>query len=475
LWFDEILTLAVAKQESWKRINAALRVALDSHPPIFYVIENFALKLFTDEDVALRLPSIAAFPCTLLCIFLYTKRLAGELVGFLSILFLLMTAAFSYYAIEARGYSMVVACIAFALVCYERVPSKIWTILFALSLAMAQSLHYYAVFAMAPFGLAELAYALRTKKIRWGVWASVAFGMVPLLIFWPLLAELKAYYGPVFWMQYHANFLPQTYGDLLQTDRRTGAGIAAVVLAGLLLKLFSEWSANHRIRETAEEGRRRLVLLFGITVLPFVGHLATTMMHTELVNRYVLSVVLGIAVGLAVILGNGRRTPVLLFGVFVVCGLSIDEIHFWRSIRAETADMKAFADSRDAVLNKAGNESLSIVVPNGLAVMPLAHYIQPALARRLVFLTPEEHVTHIDKELQLYRNYSPVQVATFSNFTSAKSQFLLYEDDTYGGIGAWIRERLEHEGWSTELVASGSLAPDRSLRVYLYKKNPAAR
>ena len=52
---------------------------------------------------------------------------------------------FLNYAANARPYSLLMACIAFALVCYDRLPSFGWAILFGLSLAMAQGVYYFAI------------------------------------------------------------------------------------------------------------------------------------------------------------------------------------------------------------------------------------------------------------------------------------------------------------------------------------------
>ena len=120
---------------------------------------------------------------------MYAKKRSGEVIAFLCTLFLLLTSLFLKYAVEARSYSLLIACIAFALICYQRVPSTWWTILLGISLAVAQTLHHYAVFAMVPFGLAEAVYFVRAHKFRWQVWLALLAGVMPLLFFWPLLVQ----------------------------------------------------------------------------------------------------------------------------------------------------------------------------------------------------------------------------------------------------------------------------------------------
>src|SRR5690242_16094692 len=136
-WYDEILTRAVAAQTSLTGAMRALLGGVDSHTPFFYLIEFYALRLFKNEEFALRLPSVLAFAITLVCVFVYAKRRWTEVSALGCAACLLATAAFQRYATEARAYSMLLACIALALVCYDRLPSRIWTIGLGLSLLLA--------------------------------------------------------------------------------------------------------------------------------------------------------------------------------------------------------------------------------------------------------------------------------------------------------------------------------------------------
>src|SRR5208283_5467430 len=169
LWMDEVFTLTVSSQPSMGALWAVLARALDGQPPGFYAVERVASSFFHNKEIALRLPAILAFPCTLICVFVFVKKRSGEVIAFLCAFLLLSTILFERYAVEARPYSMLMACIAFALICYQRLPSLFWTAMLGMSLALAQALHYYAVFAFVPFGLAEAVMLLRTRQFRWRV------------------------------------------------------------------------------------------------------------------------------------------------------------------------------------------------------------------------------------------------------------------------------------------------------------------
>ena len=197
-WYDEVLTLAVASQGTWKGIVTALHAPIDGQPPLFYIVERLASGLSRNQQIAYRLPSIVAFLSTIACVFIYVRERGKEMVAVLCAALLLMTSVFQTYSVEARPYSMVVACFAFALVCYQRLPSTVWTWLLAATLALAQSFHYYAVLAMVPFGLAEAVVSLKSRKVRAGVWGALFFGVLPLVLEWKILAIDRDFYGPHF-------------------------------------------------------------------------------------------------------------------------------------------------------------------------------------------------------------------------------------------------------------------------------------
>src|SRR5580704_17187489 len=197
-WFDEICTWIVARQPTVAGIWDALKNASDAHPPLFYLIERAASHLTVDPQIALRIPSILGFCCVLWCLFIFIRTRTTGYVALLSVATVMSTALFGFMA-EARPYSMVVACISFALVCYQRAPALGWVIGLAASLVVAQSLHYYALLALVPFGVAEGILWFKARHFRPVVWAALGCGLLPLFAFWPLLSQIRAVYGKHFW------------------------------------------------------------------------------------------------------------------------------------------------------------------------------------------------------------------------------------------------------------------------------------
>jgi hypothetical protein len=56
LWYDEVITWAVCGQGAWRYILSALFRTTDSQPPLFYVIEHYALGISSNREIALRSP-----------------------------------------------------------------------------------------------------------------------------------------------------------------------------------------------------------------------------------------------------------------------------------------------------------------------------------------------------------------------------------------------------------------------------------
>jgi hypothetical protein len=466
-WFDELMTLTVSAQGTWNAILTPLRRALDAQPPLFYMIEHFASRLTRNKEIALRLPSILAFPCTLTCVFIYVKRRSGEIVAFLCAVFLLMTSVFQFYAVEARPYSMVVACIAFALVCYQRVPSPLWTVLLAMSLALAESLHYLAVLAMVPFGLTEAALFLKTRRFRWPVWAALVVGALPLLLSWKLLAITKAYYGARLWSRFQFSFIPRTYGELFQTNSEYGAAIGAVTLAGVLGTVLWTRSLKPSDTEDKSDDLAEATLVITFVTLPFLGYLITSVVHSGLTARYLLSTVIGVSVAFGYILSRARLGAVGLFAVFVFSAVGVHELSFWRSSRGHINDVNSSGVAAEAFIEGAGHKELPVVVPEGLLLVQLVHYASPSFASRFVYVTQDHSPNDknwsdsVEKEIQLLPPYLPLRVSNFLEFTSGRREFLLYVEEKDPGRD-WLTLRLSREGWSLQTVAL-----DEWRRVYL--------
>ena len=462
-WYDELLTLIISSQGTWKGIMSALRAPLDAQPPLFYVIENFASHLLHNQEIALRLPSILALPCTLVCVFIYAKKQSGEVVAFLCSLSLLLTNVFHRYAVEARSYDLVVACMAFALVCYQRAPAPTWVAMLALALALGEALHYYAVFSMIPFGLAECAYSLKKRGFRWRVWAALAFGTLPLVLARPLLSNIRTYYGAHFWGHYSLSAIPETYGNLLLTGAAYGSASVAVCFGGVIAtrllpaKLFG--GENESDRDPVEG---TLLLMF--VAVPLTTYVLTKVLHGAMQDRYVLPTVLGFALALGSILRLARQRGTLLAALFILSAVGFHELSFWRSVHSFSFDNPA--QPAEDLVQKAGYPDLLVVVSNGLTYVQLTHYESPAWKQRFVFPVDEQKelqyvgTDSMDKNLKILRLYLPQPMPDLTEFSRSNRTFLLYLEEPVHGSD-WLFRYLPSVSSMQIILSEGSR------RIYL--------
>ena len=467
-WFDEFLTLTVSSLPNLKAVWGALSRGLDSPPPLFYVVEREFIGLLQNKEIALRLASILAFPCTLLCIFVYVKKRSGEAIGLICALLLLLTSVFHFYAFEARPYSMEIACVAIALVCYQRVPSPFWTALLSLSLMLAESFHYYAVFSMIPFGVAEFVYFLSARRFRWPVWVALALGPAPLLFFWPLLSNFKAYYSAHIWGHYSLSSIPLTYGSFFMTGGALGFALVAVCATGVVgaRVLPTKEAPNENIgRDPAEAS-----LLVTLLLLPFPTALALHLLHGIMRDRYVLASTLGVALSLACVMALARGRVVLIFAVFILSTIALHEFTFWRSARSLRFENPA--SPVEALMQKSGHTDLPVVISDGSTYLQMAYYASPGSKKRVFFLVDEQKAVEfsgsdiVDKGVHNLQSYMPLQVEPLSEFITAHRTFLFEVEDNPALGLSWLPGYLQAEASSVQLIGA-----DGTRKIYLITMN----
>ena len=461
-WFDELYTLTIAGQPTLHDFWAVWKRGIDAMPPLFFLIERLTLTLPVGKEVALRLPSIVAFCGTLVCVFAYARRRSGEFVACVCALLLLSTSLFHTYLIEARPYAEMVGCIAFALVCYQRLPSRSWAVLFLVSLVIAESLHYYAVFAMVPFWVAEAVFFLKTRRFRWAVWSGLVCAVLPLLASLRWLLMIQKYLGLHVFARpgfsevnhYYENFF-------LLNDMAVAAGVVVAAIAAILWNGSWPWTETES-GNTGKTNARETALMLSLVALPYIEFVLTRLVHGMLLARYAMPAIIGVVLGLACALSFAGRRAVVIFAVFALCTTGVREMNFWRypqiapyqpyfsaTSRQQLREMKDFVDS-------AGHKDLPVVMSDCLLYTQFVYYLDPNWTKRLVYLVDREReykyaeTDSSSATMIAFHPYFPVRVAEYSQFTATHAEFLLYAK----GLN-WYQPAFEHENFSMELLAKG--------------------
>jgi mannosyltransferase len=454
-WYDELCTVAVASPASVSGLWNAFKGAKDSNPPLFYLIEHIARKLSGNELVAYRLPSIVAFCCVLWCIFAVIRKRNDSSIALACTSALLLTPLYRPYAIEARPYSMVVACIAIALFCYQRAPRWPWMLLMAISYATAESLHFYALFGFVPFAVSEAALFFRMRQLRLSVWFALGLGLVPLALSWPQLQSLKEFYGAHFWALPSLVRTASAYALFLKTFAPIAVAIV-VVLSIVALRTMSE-----KPRDFSHEHWLGVALL-GVPVVAFI---AIKLAHGGFVERYVLLAILGVPLTLAYTLRMFGQRCVALFAVFVLVGVALQEGYFWKAESAAFGSFVSPADSVERLASASTSNDLPIVISDGHDYVPIAYYATSDWRKRFVAVVdPEKSILYngsdsLDKQLAELQCCLPLHVSNFADFARDNPSFLLYSG---GGDWDWWAYRLLDDGYSLRVLSA-----EKNHRLYL--------
>lgn len=466
LWYDELYTVAVANQSTWSGVLRTLSITKDGNPPGFYFMERPFSFLLANEHIAYRFVPIVGFACALACIFILTRTRVGSLRALTCAAALMLTPLLRPYAVEARPYSMVAACVAFALVCYQHASRIPWMIAMGAAFAAAQSMHYLAFFGFLPFALAELVMSLRIRKIRWSVWIAIGTGFVPIALFWPFLTGVRKFYGSHIWSPPSLFAVANLYSLLFRTFAPIALAIVALLAFVAVCTAPSRRTGTSRTEMASVASEHWIALTF--LAVPIMVFLFCKIMHGVYTERYVLLTVLAIPLCISFALELVSDKTAAFVVVFLFAAVGLQEAFFWQTAVQEVRDFVSPAGSIEQIVDRVGQPVLPVMVSDGQDYFQLAHYAKNP--DRFVFVVDPPEAVHfigsdiIDLQLGTLRCCFPVHIDRFQQFEAEHASFLLYSG---GGEFDWWPERLLNDGDSLQLLAN-----DQNRRVYLVNLEP---
>ena len=400
-WTDEIITIAVSSLSSPSAIWSSLKEATDGNPPAFYIIESALASVTGDPHVSFRVASVLGLLLTSIALFIFVRRSVGAIGGLLAATMPLLTPLFSF-AIEARPYSVVLACLAWAMVTWQNVARPWRPVGLALLLMTAVSLHFFALAAIVPFGLAELAWTLQARKVRLRVWIALATVIVPLAALWPQVASLRERFGAHYWAQEGPTFMLTAHEKTLGLPDYWSVSVAVALSASLLFEVLRALRTPDAPPETTSEK----MLLLAFINLPVIAYGMTVVAGGGLSSRYVLPSTLGVIAALssAAARGRWRRGAVCLVILLLVVAFRGGK--HWRD-RPESAKNSKHPDTAvlEELLRSSGRPDLPVVVSNGHAFLEMTYYSGTAPLPRFTYLLDRDaaikHASSDSVDLQL--------------------------------------------------------------------------
>lgn len=456
LWYDEICTLLIAQQKHLSLLWQAVVHGADGQPLAFYLLERAVAVFIHNEILAYRGVSILGFAVTLVCLFVAVRTRKGPAIALVCATIPLATILFEMLAVEARPYGLLVACIAFAIVCYQRVPARLWVILLALGLVLAEFFHYFAVFAFAPFFLAEATYYGLTRELRRGVWIALLSGFVPLALFWPALSAMQKYMGPHFWARPTLELALGSYSWFFLTpESDPGLYLAAIAGVAVLFTMLAALRKTSRGERPAGAPIHELALVFGLLSLPLVGFAVAALAHGAMTAKYMAPSILGFALALGFTLPTPRRRGFLLPAAIAALLLFMivpQERQFWSAYTGRFVSPAGFVEE---VVTAGGHADLPVVVSDAHDFLQLQQYCDPVWRKRFVsVLDPTQAVVYAgndtaDQQLAILRRYTTLPIYDFQPFLAEHPAFLVYSGGGGSG-GDWWPRGLQKTGFKVQ-------------------------
>lgn len=455
-WYDEVFTVVLSRLPSMADVQTALANAADTSAPGFYVIERAASAVVPDPEVAFRAASILAIPFASVCLFLFAREHLGPAGALAAALVPFVSALYHGYSVEARPYGVGAALLTLAMLGWQWADRARWCIVLAVGLAAAASVNYHAVFMVGPLVLAEAVWTWSYRRWRPLVWAALAAGALPLLIFWSNLSQLRRYYGAHYWTQGSLADVVAGYDWLYGVNQVPGLGIGIVSALALTLVVSlwkPEWFPRTR---TSRVPAATIVLILAVIALPWIVGLTGRVMGGGFTPRYGIGVVSGIALALAYTARLFGPRAIVAMTVVMAVAFGWREASFWRGEGHASPLTEADLAQHERILAHAAPGSLPIVISNGLHFVPIAYYRSGTRRSRVVALVdPHAAVKYsgtdsVDLDLEVLRRYMPVRIVDYRTFIARHDRFLLYSSP---GRADWWPRRLRDEAYTLDVVA----------------------
>lgn len=459
LWFDELATLFVASQPTMSGMFHAMLA--DGNPPLYFLLVRLCLHLSVHTEVAVRLPSMLAFPASALAVFVFVRRITSFRFGLLSMCILLGSLTGTHYAVEARAYALLLMFTALLLCFWQSARkdrNRRWALPgIALCTACAVLTHQYGIlYAVLPITTGEIVRWIVRKRLDRAVLMCVGLGSLPIFATYPPMLRAQGLLLSV--IRGSATFWARPgWADLGCYQEMWP--IVIPILVPILLFAFVLVSAvlppakvlpTNSVSVPPEDLAVADVLTMFVPILILLTHFGTNFF----VSRYAIGSSLGIAltVGILAAYASARwRLISRLVPLIVLYGIASGILILWLAAKPDPPI------DHGASLFAAAPGSEPIVVASALEFVPSWWYADAVTRSRLHYLSDLQSAKAIpdmipEYSLFLDRHQTPMQMEAYDSFVQSHRSFLIYSS----GMPRleWLQPRLWKEGWDLTLIAS---------------------
>lgn len=444
-WFDELGTVNISRLPNMNAVWQTMRHGMDYNPPLFWVLTRLAGAPFGFGLISARVPEMIGFWVACICLFGIAARRFGTTCGVIAMLFPLVTTA-KYYAYEARPHGIVLGFAAIAALAWQKAHDSrrrtLWLVVLGASLTAADLTHPYAVTLCIPLGLAELYRIVRTRRLEWGVFLSMA---ISGLVSAPILIFIVRVYRQVVDTA-GRNFPPVTHATVFSffqflLEPATLVIVVCLVLFGVS-QFFPRKTAPILVDGNSSSVSYDVALALSFLSLPLFAAAIAFVTKGPFVDRYFISTVIGVA--LLVAFGaarlDGSKWVPLTIATILACSLVIDplrvlkhrlagvgEVLFEPSTLFRLSTTPGNPMAPHDALRAAERSPLPIVVMSSLDYAFLFEYALPQMRPRFWYVSPDA-TELIGRILRLERQWcgQTYNLDYTRNFLVGNRRLLLY-------------------------------------------------
>jgi hypothetical protein len=431
-WYDELFSWYVAQLPSLSAILNAINEGAENHPPLHYFLIHTSHWIFGTGELATRFPFIIGYWLALFFLFLFITKRCGSLIAYISILFLCLSASYPY-AFEARPYALVLACCGASLFCWQLVIEgryrRVALLGLSLSLGMALCSHYYAIFLFVPLIIGEGYRSIRSKKVDWPIWISMAAGAIVLIPLVPMMLKVGRY-SESFW----AKPTRGTFQNSIDWFFRDPVLVWYFGIGCLIGVLKDGYSLTSNKR-TPLAGRNvpchDWVAAMTLMLFPVIGFVFAKFVTQAFTPRYFLPTAIGIALGLAFLYQRLLQDRLFITAILLGSLLSV-------FICQQTVDARGLG-SKKPKLSKVQSITQALDIPGdtpvvistGTEFLQYMKYAPESLKSRLCYLIDPNtdgllSSDTVDRSMGELKKRFPMCVEDYRSFLSSHHHFYVY-------------------------------------------------
>lgn len=460
IWDDEFFTLYISRSGRMSEIIKALGTGADQHPPLFYFVVHQFMAAFGPGHISFRLASIIAYGLFCICLFFLLRNRTSTLWAMVCMFLPLVFVPAYYYAIEARGYSLVLGFCSLALLSWQRAATLEkrlgWLCVLFGALAMAVGSHYYAILFLIPLGIGELTRTYIRRRLDVPLWLAFCGAGVPPLVFLSTIKHARQY-STHFWAIPYWSKVLDFYPTLLSTAATIFLAAMIVYLVVTLCQTMWRFTPLEERTAVSEAPPWEIVTWIGIVAMPSFAMVLAKFVTHGYIERYAIAALLG---AFLIICYTGfRLSPRIQIFPFALCVLLVFFFAVQGVLNYLTQSI-VLSEMIDNMTVLAPHTSEPTTISDVTVFHRVSFYARREFQRNFAYLCdPAVSVKYlkqdtIDQGLLDLRPWFPLNTVERAHYLKEHSEFL-----AYGLVGEW--------NWTTFFFT----APDYQTNVLARKGN----